>query len=177
MEERQKEQLAARIKTFYLPRYREIPNVGLYLEQTTTYIMEFLKPLGEISITGSMISNYVKKKMIDSPVRKQYDREQIAQIIFIAIAKSVISLENIKVLLQLQKSICESAQAYDYFCDQLMKILYQVFELEQEKEEVPAVTTAKDERQILQNLVITVAHKIYLDACFTLLGESKEEGK
>ena len=54
--------MADPIHNFHLPRYQEIPDVGLYLEQTAKYIDSYLSPLEDISITGSMISNYVKKK-------------------------------------------------------------------------------------------------------------------
>lgn len=47
-------------RDYRMPRYKEIPNVGLYLEQTVKYINECLAPI-EISITPSMLSNYVKK--------------------------------------------------------------------------------------------------------------------
>ena len=42
------------VEKFRLPRYSEIPSVGLYLEQTTKYINSLLSPLG-FEITGSMI--------------------------------------------------------------------------------------------------------------------------
>ena len=48
------------IEGFRLPRYREIPNVGLYLEQVAKYINGYLNVLGYADITPSMISNYVK---------------------------------------------------------------------------------------------------------------------
>ena len=76
------------IENFHLPRYREIPNVGLYLDQTVKYINPFLAPLGFPEITASMISNYVKKGYIASPVRKQYNADQIACLFFIALAKT-----------------------------------------------------------------------------------------
>ena len=66
---------AASFRNFRLPRYEEIPNVGLYLEQTTKYIAEYLNPIQEGTLTASMISNYVKKHLIASPVKKQYSRE------------------------------------------------------------------------------------------------------
>ena len=53
-------------RDYRMPRYKEIPNVGLYLEQTVKYINECLAPI-EISITPSMLSNYVKKGYIDRP--------------------------------------------------------------------------------------------------------------
>ncbi|MBQ8004328.1 MAG: DUF1836 domain-containing protein, partial [Oscillospiraceae bacterium] len=98
----QKEKMLSKIEDFRLPRYGEIPDVGLFLEQTTKYIAGILSPLGGITITSSMISNYVKRGLIKSPVRKQYDREQIAYLIFIAVAKSVLSLENLQLFVSLQ---------------------------------------------------------------------------
>ena len=62
--------LAREAQQFRLPGYQEIPNVGLYLEQTVKYLNEFLVPLGA-EITPSMVSNYVKKGLVSNPVRKQ----------------------------------------------------------------------------------------------------------
>ena len=49
--------MAASIELFRMPRYREIPDVGLYLDQTVKYINRFLAPLGCEEITPSMVSN------------------------------------------------------------------------------------------------------------------------
>ena len=42
---------------FSLPRYEEIPDIGLYLDQTAKYINSYLEPLGDMNITPSLISN------------------------------------------------------------------------------------------------------------------------
>ena len=77
---------------FKLPTFEEIPDVGLYLEQTATFINKYLEPLLGSELTPSMISNYVKKKMIARPEKKQYSREQIAYLFFITISKTVLAL-------------------------------------------------------------------------------------
>ena len=59
MNEHIQSKMADPTRDFHLPRYQEIPDVGLYLEQTAKYIDSYLSPLEDISITGSMISNYV----------------------------------------------------------------------------------------------------------------------
>ena len=56
MKQETKQQIGQSIADFRLPRYNEIPNVGLYLEQATKYVCEYLAPLGEFSLTPSMIS-------------------------------------------------------------------------------------------------------------------------
>jgi len=76
------------VGNLHLPRYHEIPDVGLYLDQVVKYIGQCLNMFGEVSITASMISNYVKKGLVDNPVKKQYDRQRIAYLYAIATAKA-----------------------------------------------------------------------------------------
>ena len=52
------------IEGFRLPRYAQIPDVGLYLEQVVRYVNTHLAPLGEPELTSSMVSNYVKQGLI-----------------------------------------------------------------------------------------------------------------
>ena len=122
--------MADPIHNFHLPRYQEIPDVGLYLEQTAKYIDSYLSPLEDISITGSMISNYVKKKIINNPVKKQYNRDQIAALIFIAVAKSVLSLDNIHMMFEIQRQTYDNETAYNYFCQEFEQVLWHVFQLD-----------------------------------------------
>ena len=86
------ERMDAQLPVIRLPRYRDIPDVGLYLEQVTRYVSDSLEPLGQGELTGSMVSNYVKKGILASPVRKQYGREQIAHLIYISVVKSVLPM-------------------------------------------------------------------------------------
>ena len=160
------------IENFRLPKYSEIPDVGLFLEQTTKYICQCLEPLG-VSVTGSMISNYVKMHLIDSPVKKQYSREQIAYLLFIAVGKSVLSLENIQMLFRLQKSVYSAQRAYEYFCAEFENILYFVFGLKPEAENIGEDTSQL--KQMLRNTIITAAHKIYLEKCFRELSDPGEK--
>ena len=124
MKQSTKEEIRNSIKGFSLPRYNDIPNVGLYLEQVVKYISEYLEPLGSFSITGSMVSNYVKKGLIENPIKKQYNREQIAYLIFIAVAKNVMSLDGLTNFIALQKRTYGLQKAYDYFCDQFEAMLF-----------------------------------------------------
>lgn len=162
MEQNINDAAAAAVKNMRLPRYEEIPDVGLYLEQTTHYISECLKPL-DIVITGSMVSNYVKRSLVANPVKKLYSREQIAYLIFIAVAKSALSLEDIQLLIQLQRATHTAAASYNYFCRELENILQIVFGLKDSLDDVGYEKT--EEKTMLRNTVITVAHKVYLDKC------------
>ena len=64
--------LAEAMATFRLPRYDQLPDMGLYLEQITKYINQCLAPLGCIEVTSSMIRNYVKMGLVNNPAHKQY---------------------------------------------------------------------------------------------------------
>ena len=77
MNSEMKRRMAASIRGLHLPRYAEIPNVGLYLEQVTKYINGYVAPLGCLELTTSMVSNYVKKGIIPKPIKKQYYAEHI----------------------------------------------------------------------------------------------------
>ena len=94
MEQAVKDAIKASVQSFQLPRYEEIPNIGLYLDQTVKYVSEYLAPLQSISLTSSMVSNYVKKGLVANAVKKQYYREQIAYLFFIAVAKNVLSMSS-----------------------------------------------------------------------------------
>lgn len=157
------------IKDFHLPKYTEIPNVGLYLEQTAKYISEALSPLFKNAITGSMISNYVKKGLVSNPVKKQYDREQIAYLIFIALVKNVLSMDDIKTVINVQKESYEVVVAYNYFAEEFERLISYVFGESAIGEETD--TGNSDEKRMLRNIIITVAHKIYLEKYFNLIDE------
>ena len=154
---------------FRFPKYREIPDVGLFLEQVAKYISSVLEPLGDITVTGSMISNYVKKGLVDNPVKKQYYRDQIAYLIFISLAKSVLSLEDIQLFIEIQKKTYDSKTAYEYFCREFENVLlYQAGMVDSLQ---PLGEGAPDEKIMLRNTSITLAHKIHLDKYFALLHE------
>lgn len=146
-----------------MPRYDVIPNVGLYLEQVVKYINEILAPF-HISITPSMLSNYVKKGYISRPVNKQYNAEQIAYLIFIVVAKQVLSMEHISKLLDLQKATYSIDSAYNYFCEKLEYMVKITFEKCAESENLSENTTY--EKKVLRSVVIAVSHIIYLNYCF-----------
>lgn len=155
---------------FSLPRYSEIPNVGLFLEQVSKYINEILSPLGEADLTGSMISNYVKKGIIDNPIKKQYGREQIAHLIYIALAKTVLSLEDINTMLSLQRKTYDTEIAYEYFRQEFADILRTVFE----NKDIAASGADAELKQLSKNISVTIAHKIYLDHIFRGIREHGE---
>lgn len=159
------------VSQFRLPRFTEIPNVGLYLEQTTKYINGFLSPIG-FEITSSMIRNYVKKGLVKNPVQKQYYSDHIGHLIVITILKNVISLENIATLFVNQQKVYTDAVAYDYFCMELENMLSFQFGLKDSVDKVGS--TSSMEKKMLRSAIIAVSHIIYLKHCFLEISTNKE---
>jgi len=166
MDKKMKETLADSVRGFHIPRYGELSNVGLYLEQTTQYINALLKPLGCVTITGSMIRNYVKMGLVKNPVQKQYYTDQIAHLIAITLLKNVMSLEHIGALFLRQQKIYTDETAYDYFCMELENILFFRFGLKDGVEDLGV--TSSLEKEMLRSAVVAVSHIIYLNACIEL---------
>ena len=165
--------MADSIRGFRLPRYNEIPNVGLYLEQTTKYINGFLEPLGCLELTPSMVSNYVKKGLLTNPVKKQYSAEQIAYLFFIAIAKNLVSIDDVGLLIEMQKNTYTLPVAYNYLCDELENVIYFIFGL---KDQIDVVgVTGSDEKDLLGSLIYSAANVIYMHAYFQQLRQDPEQ--
>lgn len=162
-----KETLAESMRGFHLPRYAELPAVGLYLEQTVTYINHCLAPLGHVEITGSMIRNYVKMGLVNNPVHKQYHADQIAHLMAITILKHVLPLEYIQEMFARQRRVYTDQVAYDYFCTELENILYFRFGVKDTVEDVGDTDTVI--KEMLRSAVVAVSYVIHLQACFTRL--------
>ena len=168
-----KQKIADAFRSFRLPRYEEIPDEGMYLEQTAKYICEYLNPVLGNAITTSMISNYVKKDLIDNPIRKLYHRDQIAYLIFIAIAKNVMSLDGLINFIALQKRTYTLHRAYDYFCDQFEATLFFTAEVCDTMDIVGEDTA--DEKKLLFSCIVAVTQKIYLEKCLEAIATEETE--
>ena len=162
-------QTAQSLETFRLPRYREIPNVGLYLEQTAKYISDYLDAVLPGCITGSMVSNYVKMGLIASPVKKQYSREQIAYLFFIAVAKNVLSLEALRSFIRLQQQSYSVEKAYDYFVAEFENLLLFTFECKDTIETVGEDNSL--EKRLLYSCIASVTQKIYLEKSLEIIAK------
>lgn len=153
------------IQNFKLPRYDDLPEVELYLDQTTAYISERLEILGDVKLTNSMISNYVKHKLIRRPVKKRYAADQIAELFFIAVAKNVMQLSDLKAAIELQRRAYSTKVAYNYFVEELENILPYVFGLKTELDEIGNEHT--EYQRMLHNIIMAVSYKAYIDKYYS----------
>ena len=166
--------MAAPIRKFRMARYDELPNMGLYLEQTVKYVNSCLLPLGCLEITSSMVSNYVKKGILPKPIKKQYYAEHIAYLFFVAFAKNLVSIENIGLLIEMQKNSYTLPIAYDYLCQEMENNLFFIFGLKDTLDVIGE--TESDEKNLLRNLIFSAAHVIHMHACFDHI-RSEQKGE
>lgn len=158
------------IQDFSLPKYNEIPDVGLYLKQVVKYINETLGPVFGISVTETMISNYVKMHLVPNAIKKQYYRDQIATFMFIVLTKTIVSLDNIQLLLKMREEKYDPLEAYELFGKAFTRIMRNTFGVAAEEDVEPA-----DEMQaLMKNIIIAIVQKYYIDRCFMELKSEQD---
>lgn len=117
---------------FVLPRWEELPDIDLYMDQLIGYLEKklvfLLQTDDEKCVTSTMINNYVKKKIIPAPEKKKYTKIHLAYLIIIITLKKVFSISQIYALIQniiKQNSLDE---AYDNFCSEMESAFNLVFD-------------------------------------------------
>jgi hypothetical protein len=102
-----------------LPRWEDLPNLDLYMDQVLTLSDQVLSPLNVKPITAAMINNYVKLKLIPAPIHKRYTRQHVAFILAIAILKDVFEIAQIRDGILLETSAMELKVAYNRFVSEV----------------------------------------------------------
>jgi methyltransferase-like protein len=157
------------IKNFHLPRWDELPNIDLYIDQLVSFLEQYLagyikndNEKEEKIITKTMINNYVKHKAIKAPVNKKYNKEHMASLFVIFILKEVYSIHEIEKLISLAIETSPIELAYDRFCSELEKAIRIVFA---EKNYVKN-SRLSQEQYILRNVVQSFANKLYVQRVY-----------
>ena len=171
-QEKIREQLQKRILDFHLPRYEDIPDIGLYLEQVVRYVNEYLRLSGCPELTSSMVSNYVKQKVIPGPERKAYSARSLSYLMFVAYMKSVTSIDNLRLLMDVQRRSYDHRTAYNYFCDEFENQLMAAFGVREAIDNIGQ--TATSEKDLFRRALQTLALKIYLEQYLALLREEND---
>ncbi|HFI0703934.1 TPA: DUF1836 domain-containing protein [Streptococcus suis] len=68
-------------------------------------------------LTAAMINNYVKHKQLEKPVKKKYQKQQVARLIALTILKNVFSIQEISQTLNLLLQTDSSETLYNHFVD------------------------------------------------------------
>ncbi len=136
-----------------LPRWEELPDFDLYMDQVLALAGRYLgsgPETGEKALTASMVNNYVKMGVMPPPVKKRYGRMHIAHLLAICVLKSVLSISEIRELIRRELSGEGAAQAYDRFCRLYQEMNAAVAEAVRELPEEP-------EEEALRGLLLHAA--------------------
>ena len=157
------EEIMGEVTKFQMPRYEELPRINLYLDQVIDEVVYILSPIfGENEdnwITHTMVGNYVKQGLLPRPSGKKYGKEHIAYLIYISIAKQVLSMGEIKRLVEIQRAAYPIEVAYNYLCNEFENALRDIFRRESL---CPPTYDSKDlEANVFRSTVIAVGYTIY----------------
>ncbi len=115
------------VGNFHLPRWEELPELELYMDQVIVFLEKSLVGLfGEKKhpITPAMVNNYVKLRLIPKPIKKKYSRTHLAYLIAITLLKELFPIAEIKVAIQMQTEREGSGEAaYNLFCTEIESAL------------------------------------------------------
>lgn len=157
----QNSELARQTLQFCCPRWNQLPNIELYMDQVTGYINEIFAPLcpdpQEKMLTKAMVNNYVKQRVMSPPVNKKYGRNHVAYLVAICALKQVFSIPEIALLIQSQIRFCPVEQAYDYFCEQLEDALRLAFGAAP-----PPLPPADEGALLIMRVTQAYADKVYI---------------
>ena len=156
------------IKYIKIPRWEQLPDIDLYLDQVVTFIEDNLSNyIMETSanqkeeknkiITKTMINNYVKQGVLTPPVKKKYNKTNIASLFVICILKQVYSINEIHNLIRIALSSYNISNAYNSFCEEIETAVNLTFQ-----QEDYSCSSMSHKKYILKNVAQSFASKFYV---------------
>ncbi|MCR5624185.1 MAG: DUF1836 domain-containing protein [Lachnospiraceae bacterium] len=78
----------------------DLPDMGLYMDQVTTFMNEHLKSSKRFEddkiLTKTMINNYTKNDLLPPPEKKKYSKEHMLLLLYIYYLKNFLSISDIR---------------------------------------------------------------------------------
>ena len=155
------------LKELKLPRYKDLPDFGIYSEQLVEIVNKALEAMfdKDNKLTKSMVNNYVKHKIMPSPIKKRYFRNHIVYCIVITVFKNNLSIAEIDggILHEFKKSSIE--ESYNYFCDKIESVMRFIIDILDKQDDPDTKMTATidvdlDKRNGLTLAIVSVCTKV-----------------
>lgn len=159
------------ILTYHLPRWKELPELDLYMDQIISIIDKYLSIFApedpeDKLMTPTMINNYVKQRMVSAPVAKKYDRPKVAFFLILALLKRVMSISELAQLKDYILTAYSFDQAYDTFCEEIETAIQYVFG-DHSVESAPLSPENPDQHSAIRATSVAFANKFYIQALLT----------
>lgn len=150
----------------HIPRWNELPNVDLYLDQVVTLLNTSLSSFLFLNaekednqiLTKTMINNYVKNKLIEAPSKKKYSKNQLAKLFVICVLKQVYSMVDISQLIHIALESTNIEIAYNSFCNEFEEALLSTYK----KDDFSINTNTADNKYLLKSVLLSCTYKIYV---------------
>lgn len=142
--------------------WEAMPDIALYMDQIISYLPRQLIHYEESdSLTSAMVNNYIKDGLLPRAEGKRYSRTHLAYLTAICALKQVLSVKDMKTLIQDGAEGREPERLYNYFCRELDAALKET------AEDIEEETTQED----LARLALGLALRSYADrlACQRVL--------
>lgn len=116
-----KEYFEAQRSSCRLPRWEDLPDIELYMDQVITLMSKYFGKFSskdEALLTPSMINNYVKNSIIPAPVKKKYSRTHLFRLIIICVMKQILPINDIGALIETLLKTRSEAEVLNLFTEQ-----------------------------------------------------------
>lgn len=161
----EREKAIQAVRSFHCPRYQELPDMWLYLEQVLGLVNSALEPIQSEPITGAMVSNYIKNKAIPAPVRKKYNREHFAYLLATCLLKQVFTVQQIARFYEIQRGTYPLETAYNFFCTEYENALREAFDFTGQA--LPCTESRRTDQTILvRSMVLAAANRVYVEKTY-----------
>jgi len=148
--------------------WEALPDIALYMDQVISYMPRQLIRYDESeNLTSAMVNNYIKDGLLPRADGKKYGQTHLAYLTAICALKQVLSVKEMKTLIQDGLQEREPQRVYDYFCRALDKALSDT------ADELDEAT----EPENLSRLALELALRSYADrlACQRILSLLQEK--
>lgn len=176
-------QLAVQMQSLHISRVSEMPRIELYLDQVLSIITQELSSLyapDEKIVTGAMVNNYVKQRVVPAPTRKHYTRRHLASLLFVCAFKRVLSISQIAQIFSIgHEEGVDIERAYDDVVQLFERTLAGMFP--EDPASCPAFPSGElhlvdgggnrldgATERLLESAVFLLAYKVHVDALLAL---------
>lgn len=156
----------------------DIPDIDLYKDQVIGYMQrQHIGSDAGDSVTPAMINNYVKQKVMPKPEGKRYSREHIASLTMIVLLKQIVSVSDVKTLVDLLSGGDSLRPLYEMFLADLDE------ELSKTNELIGADLSVEELSELALRLAVSsYADKLACECIIDILsgendGKSKDKNK
>jgi hypothetical protein len=176
------------LNNFSFKSFEQLPDLELYMDQVVTFLEKqlyiFQTSTLDKQITPSMINNYVKGEVLPAPKSKKYSKEHLALIEEICTLKQVLSIAEVKQILDKSYSVENKTDAFNHFnalnSEKTSQVVLEAFKMlnETSENDYNKLNDIALEFAVTANSYINISKRIlYLSRAFERIEEQKEKAK